>query len=198
MNPRAHLSKDKQLKKILINQDDFKLTRKKNIHLHLCSSIMSQQLSTQVARIIYTRFLGLFEQNNPTAQDILNVPFETLRAIGLSNAKTNYIRNVCAYFIEEKLTDSKLHRMSAEDVMEKLLKIKGVGRWTVEMLQMFTLGYEDVFALDDLGIQQAMTRLYNLDASDKKKFRQSLIEISNRWSPYRTYACLYLWGFKDN
>jgi len=159
---------------------------------------MSQQLSTQVARIIYTRFLGLFEQNNPTAQDILNVPFETLRAIGLSNAKTNYIRNVCAYFIEEKLTDSKLHRMSAEDVMEKLLKIKGVGRWTVEMLQMFTLGYEDVFALDDLGIQQAMTRLYNLDASDKKKFRQSLIEISNRWSPYRTYACLYLWGFKDN
>jgi DNA-3-methyladenine glycosylase II len=144
MNPRAHLSKDKQLKKILINQDDFKLTRKKNIHLHLCSSIMSQQLSTQVARIIYTRFLGLFEQKNPTAQDILNVPFETLRAIGLSNAKTNYIRNVCAYFIEEKLTDSKLHRMSAEDVMEKLLKIKGVGRWTVEMLQMFTLGYEDV------------------------------------------------------
>jgi DNA-3-methyladenine glycosylase II len=116
----------------------------------------------------------------------------------LSNAKTNYIRNVCAYFIEEKLTDSKLHRMSAEDVMEKLLKIKGVGRWTVEMLQMFTLGYEDVFALDDLGIQQAMTRLYNLDASDKKIFRQSLIEISNRWSPYRTYACLYLWGFKDN
>jgi len=197
MNPRTHLSKDKHLKKILINQEDFKLTRKKNIHLHLCSSIMSQQLSTQVASIIYNRFLGLFEQKNPTAQDILNVPFETLRSIGLSNAKANYIRNVCAYFIEEKLTDSKLHRMSADAVMEKLLKIKGVGKWTVEMLQMFTLGYEDVFALDDLGIQQAMTRLYGLDTSNKNVFRQRLIEISESWSPYRTYACLYLWGFKD-
>jgi len=158
---------------------------------------MSQQLSTQVASIIYNRFLGLFEQKNPTAQDILNVPFETLRSIGLSNAKANYIRNVCAYFIEEKLTDSKLHRMSADAVMEKLLKIKGVGKWTVEMLQMFTLGYEDVFALDDLGIQQAMTRLYGLDTSNKNVFRQRLIEISESWSPYRTYACLYLWGFKD-
>lgn len=181
----------------MTRQEDFQLTRRKHVHLHLCASIMSQQLSTQVAQIIYARFLGLFAQKNPTAEDILKVPYDTLKSIGLSNAKTAYVRNVCSYFIEEKLTDAKLHRMSAEEVMTTLLKIKGVGKWTVEMFQMFTLGYEDVFAVDDLGIQQAMAGLYGLDSTNKKSFKEELIRISNPWSPYRTYACIYLWRYKD-
>ena len=76
--------------------------------------------------------------------------------------------------------------------------IKGVGRWTAEMLMMFTLAREDLFALDDLGLQQAMIRLYRLDNSDRKKFKADMTRISKKWSPYRTYACLYLWGMKDN
>ena len=88
--------------------------------------------------------------------------------------------------------------MHDEEAIEYLRKIKGVGRWTAEMLLMFTLGREDLFALDDLGLQQAMIKLYKLNNSDKKKFREDLTRISKKWAPYRTYACLYLWGWKDN
>jgi DNA-3-methyladenine glycosylase II len=88
--------------------------------------------------------------------------------------------------------------MDNEEVITYLTQIKGVGRWTVEMLLMFALGREDVFAVDDLGIQNSMIKLYKLDRSDKKKFREDLLRISQKWSPYRTYACLHLWRWKDN
>lgn len=87
--------------------------------------------------------------------------------------------------------------MSNEAIIEQLTTIKGVGKWTVEMLLMFTLGREDVFAVDDLGIQQAMTKLYNLDNSDKKAMKEKMIRLSSKWTPYRTYACLHLWAWKD-
>ena len=88
--------------------------------------------------------------------------------------------------------------MSNEEIIKYLSTIKGVGQWTVEMILMFTLGREDVFALDDLGIQQSFAKLYGLDTADKKNIRKQMIEISANWSPYRTYACKYLWGWKDN
>ncbi len=87
--------------------------------------------------------------------------------------------------------------MNNEEVIEYLTRIKGVGRWTAEMLLMFTLGREDVFAVDDLGIQQAMIKVYKLNKADKKKLREEMLQISARWSPYRTYACLHLWHHKD-
>ena len=87
--------------------------------------------------------------------------------------------------------------MSNEEVVEYLTKIKGVGRWTVEMLLIFTLGREDVFAVDDLGIQQAMIKVYKLDKTDKKKLQADMLRISSKWSPYRSYACLHLWRHKD-
>jgi DNA-3-methyladenine glycosylase II len=92
----------------------------------------------------------------------------------------------------------KLQVMDNEEVIKYLVSIKGVGRWTVEMLLMFALGREDVLALDDLGIQQAMKALYKLDASNKKTLREEMIRVSKKWSPYRTYACLHLWRWKDN
>lgn len=88
--------------------------------------------------------------------------------------------------------------MDNEEVIAYLTQIKGVGRWTVEMLLMFALGREDVFAIDDLGVQNAMISVYKLDRADKKKFREELLRISQKWSPYRTYACLHLWRWKDN
>ena len=87
--------------------------------------------------------------------------------------------------------------MEDEELIQFLMQIKGVGRWTAEMILMFTFGREDVFALDDLAIQQAMTKLYSLDAADKKTMKQEMLNISSKWSPYRTYACRYLWGCKD-
>jgi DNA-3-methyladenine glycosylase II len=79
-----------------------------------------------------------------------------------------------------------------------LTQVKGVGLWTVEMLLMFTLGREDVFSVDDYGIQTAIKKIYRLDDINKKEFRQKLLTISKKWSPYRTYACLHLWHWKDN
>ena len=104
---------------------------------------------------------------------------------------------MAAFHLEHGIDARKLGKMSNEEVIEYLTQIKGVGRWTVEMLLMFALGREDVFAVDDLGIQQAMIKLYKLDSSDKKKLKADLIRISEKWSPYRTYACRLLWDWKD-
>ena len=194
----AHLTKDRKLKKILELQEPYVLAKRKNVYLHLCKSIMSQQLSTKVADVFQQRFINLYKTKNPTAAEIAVTPFETLRSIGLSNAKANYVLNVCNFFIEEKITDAKLYKMSNEEVIKYLTQIKGVGQWTVEMILMFTLGREDVFAVDDLGIQQAICKLYKIDATDKKAMKEKMLIVSKKWSPYRTYACRYLWGWKDN
>ena len=198
MEHLIHLNKDKKLKAIIALQEPYTLTPKKDVYLRLCASILSQQLNTKVAAVIFERFLNLYKNNKPTLQQIIDTPFETLRGIGLSAAKTTYVQNVCEFFKAEKLTDSKLQKMSNEEIIKYLSTIKGVGQWTVEMILMFTLGREDVFALDDLGIQQSVAKLYGLDTADKKNIRKQMIEISANWSPYRTYACKYLWGWKDN
>jgi len=198
----VHLSKDKKLKKLIDEhigqQEPFCLKKRKDIALYLCGSIMSQQLSTKVAATIYQRFLKIYGSRSPRPEDILATPSEVLRSIGLSNAKVSYIQNVARFSIEQGMDHGTLNKMGNEQVIAYLTQIKGVGRWTAEMLLMFSLGREDVFAVDDGGIQNAMIRLYKLDRADKKSFRERLLGISQKWSPYRTYACLHLWSWKDN
>lgn len=191
-----HLKKDPKLATIL-KGGTHELKLHKNIPLRLMASIMSQQLSTKVAKVIFHRFLVLYNGKEPKPQQVLDTPFEKLRAIGLSNAKVSYVQNVARFCIEHKITDKKLLQMENEAIIELLTSIKGVGKWTVEMLLMFTLGREDVFAVDDLGIQQAMCKLYKISAADKKKMKARMLKISANWSPYRTYACLHLWNWKD-
>jgi DNA-3-methyladenine glycosylase II len=193
----AHLAKDKRFKRLLEGRDPFVLKQKKKIYLHLCGSIMSQQLSVKVADVIWKRFLALYNKQ-PTPQQIIDTPFATLRGIGLSNAKVGYILNVAKFALEPGMDWKQLQKMNDEEVTQHLVQIKGVGRWTTEMMLMFALGREDVFAVDDLGIQNAMIKLYKLDRTDKKQFREDLLRISKKWSPYRTYACLHLWNWKDN
>lgn len=193
-----HLSKDKKLKKLIDLHGPFTLVKRKNVCTYLCASIMSQQLSTKVARVIHQRFIDLYQGKDPTPEQIIATAPETLRSIGLSNAKTNYVQNVARFALEQGMDHRKLHKMENEEVIEYLTQIKGVGRWTVEMLLMFALSREDVFAIDDLGIQNAMIGLYKLDRADKKQFKEELLRISKKWSPYRTYACMYLWRWKDN
>lgn len=193
-----HLARDKKLKKLVETGEPHQLKKRKNISTYLCASIMSQQLSAKVATVIHNRFLGLYDGKEPAPQQIIDTPFEQLRGIGLSNAKANYVKNVARFTLDHGMDHRKLQKMDNEEVIQYLTQIKGVGRWTVEMLLMFALGREDVFAIDDWGIQNAMIRLYKLDRADKKKFREDLLRISGKWSPYRTYACLHLWRWKDN
>src|SRR5215218_91991 len=130
MNYIEHLSKDKKLAKLLTGHEPFKLKFHKNICLRLCASIMSQQLSTKVAKVIFNRFLELYGGEEPTPNQIIATPFDKLRAIGLSNAKTQYVLNVAQFAIDHKLDDKKLKKMSNEEIIELLTRIKGVGRWT--------------------------------------------------------------------
>ncbi len=193
-----HLLQDTRLLAALNLEKPFKLEIRDKIYLRLCKSIMGQQLSVKVAGVIYNRFLELFGGKEPTPIQILETPFDTLRAIGLSNAKTNYVHNVARFAQEQGMDAQKFETMSNEEIINFLTQIKGVGRWTVEMLLMFALGREDVFAVDDLGIQNAMIGIYQLNREDKKKFKARMVKISDKWKPYRTYACLHLWHWKDN
>lgn len=192
-----HLQKDKKFARFL-GEEVHELKLHKNIPVRMMASIMSQQLSTKVARVIFHRFLELYKGKEPKPQQVLDTPDVTLRGIGLSNAKVSYVKNVAAFCIEHKITDKKLLAMENEKIIDLLVQIKGIGRWTVEMLLMFTLGREDVFAVDDLGIQQAMCHIYKIDPADKKAMKEKMLKISSKWSPYRTYACLHLWRWKDN
>lgn len=198
MNYVEHLSKDKKLASIIDRLPALKLTAHRNICLRLCASIMSQQLSTKVAKVLYHRFLDIYAGREPSPAEIAATPHARLRAIGLSNAKAQYVLNVANFAIEHSITDARLRKMENEDIINLLTQIKGVGRWTVEMLLMFTLGREDIFALDDYGVQMAMKALYKMDDSDKKSFREKLITRSRKWAPYRTYACMLLWRWKDS
>jgi DNA-3-methyladenine glycosylase II len=197
MDYRQHLQQDKKLASIL-GEELHELKYHRNIPLRLIASIMSQQLNTKVATIIYKRFLELYKGDEPTTGQVLETSYEQLRSIGLSHAKATYVHNVARFCVEHAITDKKLLAMENEVVMELLTQIKGVGRWTVEMLLMFTLGRADVFPIDDLGIQNAMIKLYKIKLEDKKLLREKLLKLSARWSPYRTYACMHLWHWKDN
>lgn len=122
-----HLQKDRRLKKILEAATPLTLQKRNNIPLYLSASVMSQQLSAKVAEVIYQRFLKLYGGKAPKPQQVLDTPFDTLRSIGLSNAKTTYVQNVYRFAIEEGLELKKLARMTDEEVIAHVTKIKGVG-----------------------------------------------------------------------
>ncbi|MFM1774449.1 MAG: hypothetical protein RJA53_59 [Bacteroidota bacterium] len=196
MSYKKHLQKDKRLAAIL-KGDTHVLTLQKNIPIRLMASIISQQLSTKVAAIIFDRFLDLYPGKKPTIQKVLDTSEETLRGIGISYAKIKYIYAVANFCQVHKITDKKLAQLPDEAIIDLLVQINGVGKWTVQMLLMFSLGRENVFAVDDLGIQQAMVKLYRLDPSNKKELKAKMLSISETWSPFKTYACLHLWRWKD-
>lgn len=167
----------------------------KNVTESLVWSIMGQQLSIQVAKVMFSRFKDLYGGKFPSAKTIRETPFEKIRAIGVSNSKAQYILNVAEFIDTKKITIAKLDKMSDDEVIELLTEIKGVGRWTVEMLLIFGLKREDVFAVDDLGIQKAMIELFKLHDLDKKALRLQMMKLSGRWSPFRSYICLHMWRF---
>ncbi|MCX8473165.1 MAG: DNA-3-methyladenine glycosylase 2 family protein [Sediminibacterium sp.] len=196
INYKKHLAKDKILKPLL-SHNEFTLELRKNVFQAMIRSVVSQQLNTKVAEIIFQRFLNLYNPNNPTIADVLDTPFAELLKIGLSNNKAKYVMNVAAFFDEHKLTDKKLHKLTNEELINLLTQIKGIGIWSVQMLLMFVFGREDVFSDGDFGIQKSMQILYNIPTENKKIFLEKINVISEKWKPYRTYACLHLWHYKD-
>jgi DNA-3-methyladenine glycosylase II len=197
MHYRSTLAKDKKLRPLLDKIDVPALKKKKQLHLQLCDAVISQQLSVTVATVIFNRFMALFEEKTPKPAAILAIPINELRQAGLSNAKANYLHNICRFFLDNGLTDAKLHRLTDDELINLLTQIKGIGRWTVEMILISAMAREDVFAVDDLGIRQSMCKLYGLENTDAKQLKLEMVKIAEKWKPYRTYACRYLWRWKD-
>ena len=196
MDYRKHLRKDPVLAPLIVNVRELPGAQG-NIPVRLMSAIVSQQLSTRVAAVIWGRFLGLYNQREPSCKRVLETPSEKLRSVGLSEAKVNYVKSVASFCLEHTITAKRLSTMSDEEVIHLLTQIKGVGVWTVQMLLMFSLERPDIFAPDDGGIQQAMAALYGLDYTNKRQLKVSMNAIAEQWSPYRTFACIHLWEWKD-
>jgi DNA-3-methyladenine glycosylase II len=188
-----HLSNDPGFKKVLENAVPRELKTRQNIPLFLYMQIINQQLSTRVGEVFYERFLALFGGNEPTPLQVVNMPPETLQSIGLSRSKTGYIQNIARFEIDNGLGYDKLSQLTDDEVGQYVGAIKGIGPWSIHNLLMFGLGREDIFSGDDLIIRNAMASLFNLDKTNKKKFKEDINRLSDEWSPYRTFACLHLW-----
>ncbi|MBK8483046.1 MAG: DNA-3-methyladenine glycosylase 2 family protein [Saprospiraceae bacterium] len=193
------LNKDAKLKKLVasIPVESLHVTgTKSDLREYLVGSIISQQLSVKVASVINKRFLELYKNKFPTNKAILKTEDETLRSIGLSYQKLAYIKNIAQFFEEHKLNRTDWSKLSEDEISKLLIQIKGVGQWTVEMVLMFGLCREDVFSPGDYGIQMAMKKLYNLEL-EGKELQKKMIQIAEKWRPYRSIACMYLWTWKD-
>jgi DNA-3-methyladenine glycosylase II len=167
-----------------------------DVYADLIESIVSQQLSVKAAATIYKRLLDKMPQGYPHPEYIQELTLEEMRAVGLSGQKSQYIKNVAAFAQERDLLTHDWAAMTDEEVLAMLTSIKGVGVWTVQMILMFTLDRPDVFPEGDLGIQHAMAKLFKLDLKSKT-LKKDMVTLSERWKPYRTYACRILWRYKD-
>jgi len=166
--------------------------RQRKDHLSaLVGAIVSQQLSTKAASTIYGRLLALFPDNViPGAEAIAAIDDQTLRSVGLSGQKVGYLRDLSARIGDGRLKLEELDALDDEAVIERLVAVKGFGRWTAEMFLMFRLHRPDVLPVDDLGILNAIQRLYGLRKRPNARRLQKLGEV---WKPYRSVASWYLW-----
>ncbi len=193
----AHLQQEATIRPILsqIEMPDFRPSGR--IYYDLLESIVSQQLSVKVADVIFKRFIALFADNYPHPNDVVAIDFDTLRSVGLSGQKAGYIQNVAQFAIDNDLEKINWASMSDDEIVAFLTQIKGVGKWTVQMLLMFTLARPDIFPVDDLGIQQGMQRLFKIEEQNPRLLKIKMVELSEPWRPWRTVACRYLWRWKD-
>ena len=156
----------------------------------LCGEIIGQQLSSKAADTIYARFEKLFNGKKITPKDALKLQDQNLRNAGMSWSKVKFIKDLAQKVLEKNLQLDKLDKFSDELVMAELMKVKGIGPWTAEMFLMFTLQREDVFSHGDLGLRNAIKKLYKFQKEPTKKQIEKIVE---KWKPYRTYACRILW-----
>ena len=141
--------------------------------------------------VIFGRFIKLFPDKKLAPKQVRKKTVEELRAVGMSNAKARFIIDLATKVDDGMVKLQHLEAKSNEEVIVELTRVKGIGPWTAEMFLMFSLGRPDVFSTGDLGLKQAIQKLYKIKNEPTTK---QLLEISAPWSPYRTYACCVLWN----
>jgi DNA-3-methyladenine glycosylase II len=160
----------------------------------LVRSVVGQQLSTKAARTIYDRLATLFGGHVPSPAELLAADEEELRAAGLSGRKTEYLRDLALKVETGDLDLTSLHRLTDEEVANRLVSVRGLGQWTADMFLMFHLDRPDVLPVGDLGIRRAAERAYGLPEAPPPGELRSL---AAPWKPHRTLACIYLWESLD-
>ncbi len=193
----AHLSKcDRKLAKLIrkIGPLNFK-PAKRSPFAALIKAVIGQQLSGAAATSIYNRLLALLPSGSLEPGEILQLSDDSLRSAGLSRAKIATVKEISRRGTEGILpSPSQIRNMTDEEIIESLISIKGVGRWTIEMFLIFTLGRPDVLPVDDFTVRKGFALVYGLKESPKPK---EMIAHAESWKPHRTTATLYLYRAVD-
>ncbi len=190
-----HLKKDLVLRGIIKEYKIEELEGEADLFQDLIESIINQQLSGKAASTIFSRFKLLFKSKKfPNPEQILKISDDKIRACGISYSKIKYIKGICEAIVNGSLDLKAIQTLTDEEVIRELTKLKGVGRWTAEMILIFSLKRPDIFSVGDLGLRNAISLHYKIKKDNFKKIE----EISKNWSPYRSYAARLLWRSLNN
>ena len=188
------LNKDKKLKKIISSVGECNIRTISNPFEALVEAIITQQISDSAGKSISLKFKNLFGKKYPTPSDVAKLTIEQIKSVGLSRMKAEYIFDISQMIVDKKLDFKIFKKMSNDEIISELTKIRGIGRWTAEMYLIFALGRKDVFPLGDLGLINGIKKLYELENPSTDE----ILEITNSWIPYRTIGTWYIWrGVKN-
>jgi 3-methyladenine DNA glycosylase/8-oxoguanine DNA glycosylase len=187
-------SSDPPLARVIDTVGSFRMERanQPSIFLALAKAVVYQQLTGKAAATIFARLCALFQgaHDGPTAEQILGASDEELRGVGLSRSKLLSLRDLARRNANGEIpTRSEIDRMEDETIIERLTQVRGIGRWTAEMLLIFHLGRPDVLPVDDYGVRKGFALAYDRELPSPKE----LATYGARWKPYRTVASWYLW-----
>ena len=190
-----HLCKnDRRLAEVIERVGPCTIAPRRDYFPSLCRAIFAQQLSTKVAATLVNRFRAQFPRRLPTPlllRDKLRSDNGTfMRACGLSKQKAGYLLDLSTHFVEGRINTRKLRKMSDQEVIDALVEVKGIGRWTAEMFLMFVLNRPDVLPVDDLGLREGVREVYELR---KRPLALRLQEIAEPWKPWRSVGTWYIW-----
>lgn len=189
-----HLARvDPKLRKIIRKVGPCALRPRRDYFVVLCKAIYAQQISTRVAAVLFGRFRQQFPAKRPTPAlvlRLLNGDPALLKPCGLSRQKTKYLRDLAEHFVTGKIPTRRLSAMSDQEVIDALIRVHGIGRWTAEMFLMFVLNRTDVLPVDDLGLRDAVREVYDLKHRPTAK---ELYLLAESWRPWRSLATWYLW-----
>ncbi len=184
--------KDKKLGKIIKDYPKDFLFSKSDPFYTLFRSIVGQQISVKAAQAVWDRIENKIKKIEPIS--INQIHYMTLKSCGLSRQKIKYAKSLSEAFLSKKLNPKKWPDLDDESIVEELVKIKGIGKWTAEMYLIFNLCRPDIFPADDIGLIRGICNCYNLDYPISK---EHAIKLSKKWKPWRSVATWYFWRSLD-
>lgn len=187
--------KDKRLARIADRVGYLKIPLHEDYYEALIRSIISQQISWSAANAILKKFEALYGGKLPTPAQFLRTRERKVRSAGISPQKYSYIKDLAQKIEDGRVELAKFEKMADDDIVDELDDVRGIGRWTAEMFLIFSLGRTDVWPVDDLGIRHAVMSVYSLK---KEPDRIEMVQMGEKWRPYRSIAALYLWHSHDN